>query len=53
MDIAFAMFLADYEYGDSFIDFLKSHFSYEDVYTVTCVDKGTQTDKQFFWSYFK
>ena len=53
MDIAFTMFLADYEFGDSFIEFLKEHFSYEDVYTVTYADKATQTDKQFFWSYFK
>ena len=30
MDYAFALFLEDYEYNDSFLDFLKEHF-YEDL----------------------
>lgn len=52
MDFAFALFLENYEYNDSFLDFLKDHFCYEDVYTKTYEDKSTQTDKQFFWGYF-
>ena len=52
MDYAFAIFMENYEYNDSFLDFLKEHFHYEDVYTKTYEDKGTQTEKQFFWGYF-
>ena len=52
MDYAFAMFMENYEYNDSFLDFLKEHFSYEDVFEKTYADKSTQTEKQFFWSYF-
>ena len=52
MDYAFAMFMDEYEYNDSFLDFLKEHFNYEDVCTITFEDKSTQTEKQFFWGYF-
>ena len=52
MDYAFAMFMENYEYNDSFLDFLKEHFCYEDVFEKTYADKSTQTEKQFFWSYF-
>lgn len=36
----------------SLLDFLKQHMGYKDIYSKTYKDKGTQTEKQVFWSYF-
>ena len=46
--IMLAIFLENYEYNDSFLDFLKEHFYYEDVYTKTYGDKALKQRSNFF-----
>lgn len=43
MDYAFALFMEDYEYNDSFLDFLKEHF-YEDLPNMCETTQTTHID---------